>query len=276
MHRFVPAKKEKEGTFAMSNLNARDAKLVQYLNEAYGNEKRLETALQAHIGLTTRQPYKKRLQQHLNETKNHGRMVERRIKALGGVAETVSVPGPDVRARVRGAARPAAGPAPGLAEAAFRARAGPRPEGRPLRGCQNPGAQVALAGGSSTISRCLSICVTWNTRSTSSGPRTITRRIPRSRARASAAITVRRPVESMKVSSRRSSTSVEGSSRSCRLSSSSSRSAVARSSSPLTTRRATPLFSSTLSSRGFTSVRDDRLSRRHSWLDGVPPRRSVG
>ena len=79
----------------MSNLNARDAKLVQYLNEAYGNEKRLETALQAHIGLTTRQPYKKRLQQHLNETKNHGRMVERRIKALGGVAETVSVPGPD-------------------------------------------------------------------------------------------------------------------------------------------------------------------------------------
>src|SRR2546428_1978210 len=95
MHRFVPAKKEKEGTFAMSNLNARDAKLVQYLNEAYGKEKQLEAALQAHIGLTTRQPYKKRLQQHLSETKNHGRMVERRIKALGGAAETVSVPGPD-------------------------------------------------------------------------------------------------------------------------------------------------------------------------------------
>ena len=37
----------------MSNLNARDAKLVQYLNEAYGKEKQLETALQAHIGLTT-------------------------------------------------------------------------------------------------------------------------------------------------------------------------------------------------------------------------------
>jgi ferritin-like metal-binding protein YciE len=85
----------------MSDLNARDAKLVQYLNEAYGKEKQLETALQAHIGLTTRQPYKKRLQQHLSETKNHGRMVGRRIKELGGSAETVPGPGPDA---IKGAA----------------------------------------------------------------------------------------------------------------------------------------------------------------------------
>jgi ferritin-like metal-binding protein YciE len=79
----------------MNDVNVRDAKIIQYLNEAYGKEKHLETALEGHIALTTRPPYKKRLQQHLGETKKHGRMVERRIKELGGSAETVSVPGPD-------------------------------------------------------------------------------------------------------------------------------------------------------------------------------------
>jgi ferritin-like metal-binding protein YciE len=61
-----------------------DAKLIQYLNEAYSKEKELETALEAHIPLATRAPYRKRLQQHLQETKRHGREVERRIKQLGG------------------------------------------------------------------------------------------------------------------------------------------------------------------------------------------------
>ena len=36
----------------MSELSAGNAKLVQYLNEAYGNEVRLENALQAHISMT--------------------------------------------------------------------------------------------------------------------------------------------------------------------------------------------------------------------------------
>ena len=49
----------------MAELTARDAKLIQYLNEAYGKEKELDTALQAHIAMTTRAPYKKRLQEHL-------------------------------------------------------------------------------------------------------------------------------------------------------------------------------------------------------------------
>ena len=62
----------------------RDTKLVQYLSEAYAKEKELETALQAHIGMTTRKPYKKRLQDHLKETKRHGREVERRIKQISG------------------------------------------------------------------------------------------------------------------------------------------------------------------------------------------------
>src|SRR5919204_6042361 len=73
----------------MATLTDRDSKLVQYLNEAYGKEKELEAALEAHIGMTTRAPYKKRLQQHLRETKDHARRVERRIKQLGGDPQTL-------------------------------------------------------------------------------------------------------------------------------------------------------------------------------------------
>jgi ferritin-like metal-binding protein YciE len=73
----------------MAETTERDAKLIQYLNEAYAKEKELETALGAHIGMTTRAPYKKRLQQHLRETKSHARDLERRIKKLGGGPTTV-------------------------------------------------------------------------------------------------------------------------------------------------------------------------------------------
>jgi ferritin-like metal-binding protein YciE len=79
----------------MPEQSAGEAKLAQYLNEAYGLEKRLETALEAHIAMTTRAPYKKRLKEHLSETKRHGREAAKRIKQLGGTAETVSAPGPD-------------------------------------------------------------------------------------------------------------------------------------------------------------------------------------
>jgi ferritin-like metal-binding protein YciE len=68
----------------MADMNERDAKLVQYLNEAYGKERELETSLQAHIAMTTKAAYKKRLQQHLRETKSHAKALDRRIKKLGG------------------------------------------------------------------------------------------------------------------------------------------------------------------------------------------------
>jgi ferritin-like metal-binding protein YciE len=68
----------------MSEPNERDAKLVQYLNEAYGKEQELITALAVDIEVTTKAPYKKRLQQHLKETKRHSKALERRIKQLGG------------------------------------------------------------------------------------------------------------------------------------------------------------------------------------------------
>ena len=102
---------------AATETPTRDAKLVQYLNEAYGKEKELETALQAHIAMTTRMPYKKRLREHLKETRAHAREVERRIKKLGGKAEATPVPGPDAVAgaasKVTGAATKALAAAKG-------------------------------------------------------------------------------------------------------------------------------------------------------------------
>jgi ferritin-like metal-binding protein YciE len=73
----------------MADMNERDAKLVQYLGEAYGKERELEAALTAHIAMTEKGPYKKRLQQHLKETKQHAKQVERRIKKLGGGGQTL-------------------------------------------------------------------------------------------------------------------------------------------------------------------------------------------
>jgi ferritin-like metal-binding protein YciE len=90
-------------------LSTSDNKLIQYLNEAYGKEKELETALQAHIKMaSSRATYKKRLQDHLKETKAQARNLERRIKKLGGKAEAVNLPGPDVASEVASKATAAA------------------------------------------------------------------------------------------------------------------------------------------------------------------------
>jgi ferritin-like metal-binding protein YciE len=93
----------------MADLNARDSKLVQYLNEAYGKEKELEIALQSHIKMAAgRASYKKRLQDHLKETKAQARGLERRIKQLGGKAEAANLPGPDALSEAAGKATIAA------------------------------------------------------------------------------------------------------------------------------------------------------------------------
>jgi ferritin-like metal-binding protein YciE len=69
-------------------LNERDSKLVQWLNEAHAKEAELEADLTAHIALTQKPSYKKRLRQHLTETKAHKRQVAARIKQLGGSASS--------------------------------------------------------------------------------------------------------------------------------------------------------------------------------------------
>jgi ferritin-like metal-binding protein YciE len=71
----------------MADMSERDAKLVQYLSEAYGKERELEASLGAHIAMSPKGAYAKRLKQHLKETKAHAKAVERRIKKLGGGAQ---------------------------------------------------------------------------------------------------------------------------------------------------------------------------------------------
>ena len=48
-------------------LNQRDAKLVSWLGEAHAKEAELEVDLTAHIALTQKAAYKKRLTAHLNQ-----------------------------------------------------------------------------------------------------------------------------------------------------------------------------------------------------------------
>jgi ferritin-like metal-binding protein YciE len=89
-------------------VNERDTKLVQWLNEAHAKEAELEADLAAHIKLTKKAPYKKRLQQHLKETRDHKRSVARRIKQLGGKPAAVPVA---AKARVPNVVGEAAGKA---------------------------------------------------------------------------------------------------------------------------------------------------------------------
>ena len=102
----------------MAEVQEREAKLIQYLNEAYAKEQELVTALQAHISLTTRDAYKKRLKEHLRETKAQAKGLERRIKQLGGKAEKLDLPGPDALSE-------AAGKAQATAQKALAAAKGP-------------------------------------------------------------------------------------------------------------------------------------------------------
>jgi ferritin-like metal-binding protein YciE len=102
------------------DLNERDAKLVQWLNEAYSKEAELEADLTAHITLTEKKSYKKRLQDHLKETRSHKRQVSSRIKALGGSpASGPNLPGPDAVGEVAGKAVAAVKGQVGTARAAI-------------------------------------------------------------------------------------------------------------------------------------------------------------
>ena len=75
----------------------RDAVIAKYLNEAYGKEKQLETALAAQIKLAHRPQLKKGLQDHLKVTKAQARGLKKRIKELGSTAtDGPELPGPDV------------------------------------------------------------------------------------------------------------------------------------------------------------------------------------
>ena len=73
---------------AGDSLNERDRKVTEWLGEAQAKEAELEANLMAHIALTQKQSYKKRLQQHMKETRAHKRRVAMRIKELRGSASS--------------------------------------------------------------------------------------------------------------------------------------------------------------------------------------------
>jgi ferritin-like metal-binding protein YciE len=77
----------------VKELNESAVKVVQWLNEAHAKEAELEADLTAHISLTQKASYKKRLQDHLKETKEHKRAVARRIKQIGGETSNGSLRG---------------------------------------------------------------------------------------------------------------------------------------------------------------------------------------
>lgn len=79
---------------AEKDVNARDAKLIQWLEEAHAKESELITDLSLHIKATEKMAYKKRLRQHLSETRDHRKKVAARIKKLGGSAGSSGVPEP--------------------------------------------------------------------------------------------------------------------------------------------------------------------------------------
>lgn len=72
---------------AVSETPARDAVLVKYLNDAFGKEKQLETALAAQVAQAKRPQLKKGLQDHLKVTKAQSKGLQKRIKALRGTAD---------------------------------------------------------------------------------------------------------------------------------------------------------------------------------------------
>src|SRR3954447_20217687 len=58
-------------------------KIVQYLNEAHASEVALVRVLQSQIAMTPRGSYRSAIENHLSETRDHARRVERRLGELG-------------------------------------------------------------------------------------------------------------------------------------------------------------------------------------------------
>jgi ferritin-like metal-binding protein YciE len=108
----------------MAEINERDTKITQWLGEAHAKEAELEADLTAHIALTQKAAYKKRLQQHLKETREHKRRVASRIKKLGGTPTEGRIPGiPGAVSELAGKALATAKGQVGAARAAVTAQA---------------------------------------------------------------------------------------------------------------------------------------------------------
>jgi ferritin-like metal-binding protein YciE len=127
----------------MTAKSAGRAKLLQFLNEAYGLEKRVESALHAHIEMTTQAAYRKRLTRHLAETERHAREVEGRIKQLGGDAARFDAPGPGQVADVAQAVFSGAQKAAALAQGSLHVLRGTGQEEKQLKNAKTEYASEA-------------------------------------------------------------------------------------------------------------------------------------
>ena len=119
---------------AKSTTPARDAVLVKYLNEAYGKEEQLQTALKAQIALAQRPTLKRALTDHLKVTKAQSRALKARIKALGGTAVSgPDLPGPDAVTEVATTAAAVANKAIATAKGPIQVLRGTSPGDNQLR-----------------------------------------------------------------------------------------------------------------------------------------------
>jgi len=66
------------------------ALVAQYLNEAHATEAALITTLQAHITMTPQGDYRRLLERHLDETRQHAGAIERRLAEMGDGAGLVT------------------------------------------------------------------------------------------------------------------------------------------------------------------------------------------
>jgi ferritin-like metal-binding protein YciE len=133
----------------------RDATVANYLAEAFGNEKRLETALQAHIAMTARPPYKRRLRQHLTETRRHATELTRRIKQLGGSPDPIPGPLGDAAGALVGSAHKATA----LAQAPLHALRGRGEAERQLKNARTEYAEEAQEIGMYSAIEALAVAV---------------------------------------------------------------------------------------------------------------------
>jgi len=65
-------------------------KIVQYLNEAHATETGLIRVLQSQVAMTPRGPYRRAVENHLQETRSHAERVEQRLNELGGPSNPIT------------------------------------------------------------------------------------------------------------------------------------------------------------------------------------------
>ncbi len=68
---------------------SQEKKTIKYLSEAHANELALVQTLEAHVRIAPAGPYRERLQEHIDETRNHAERVQRRLDQLGATRNPI-------------------------------------------------------------------------------------------------------------------------------------------------------------------------------------------